>query len=246
MALIGSESTATPIESGLAHREWMALADEEYRRLLEVLGQLTPQEWHAPTDCAGWDVYALVCHLVGSAEASASVTEAARQLRRGKQLLPDADPVDAMSAVQLDERLVESPRQLLIQLADAAQRGLAAPRPGSWPVRALGRAGEADVPWLRGSRLMRNLWLHRIDVCRATGRPLHLTADHDGRIVDDLVAEWARAHGAPFELGLTGPAGGTWSQGTAGASLELDAVEFARTVSGRGDGSGLLATPVTL
>lgn len=247
MALIGSEA-ATPVADALDERQWRELADEEYRRLLEVLGQLTPEEWHAATDCDGWDVYDLVCHLAGSAEASADESEATRQLRLGKQMRPDADPIDAMNAVQVDERRVESPRQLLIQLAEAGQRSLAAPRAASWTVRTLRGlrpAAHSDVPRLRGRRLVRHLWMHRVDVCRATWRPLYLTPDHDGRIVDDLVAEWAATHGEPFTLRLTGPAGDTWSAGHDGAELELDAVEFARLVSGRGQASGLLATRVT-
>lgn len=246
MALIGSDVASTR-EATLQQVPWRELADEEYRRLLELVGQLTPDEWHAPTDCDDWDVYALVCHLVGSAEASASPTEAARQQRRGQQLLPGADLLDAMNAAQVEQRRVEAPRQLLVQLADASWRSLAAPHRTAWPVRAwraLRPGTDVDVPWLRGSRLVRNLWLHRIDISRATGHPLHLTAEHDAAIVDELVTGWGAAHGEPFTLHLAGPAGGTWSHGTGGPTLELEAVEFARLVSGRGDASGLLATRV--
>jgi hypothetical protein len=59
-----------------------------------------------------------------------------------------------------------------------------------------------------------------------------LTADHDGVLVDDVVHEWAERHGEPFTLHLTGPAGGTWGSG--GPKLEFDAVEFCRSISGRG------------
>jgi hypothetical protein len=31
---------------------------------------------------------------------------------------------------------------------------------------------------------------------------MHLTADHDGRLVADIVAEWASIHEQPFELPL--------------------------------------------
>ena len=71
-----------------------------------------------------------------------------------------------------------------------------------------------------------------------------LTTDHDGRIVADVVAEWARVHGRPYRLTLTGPAGGTWSAGAAGEELSLDAIEFCRIISGRASGEGLLAHEV--
>jgi hypothetical protein len=41
-------------------------------------------------------------------------------------------------------------------------------------------------------------------VARALNRPLELTLDHDGRIVAEVVAEWARRHGTPLVLDLTG------------------------------------------
>jgi uncharacterized cupin superfamily protein len=90
----------------------------------------------------------------------------------------------------------------------------------------------------------RDAWMHRVDISRATGRPMLLTADHDGRIVADVVAEWANTHGRPYRLTLTGPAGGTWSSGSAGDEITLDAVEFCRILSGRAVGRGLLGHAV--
>ena len=92
--------------------------------------------------------------------------------------------------------------------------------------------------------LTRDTWMHRVDVAQATGRTLDLTPAHDGRIVADVVAEWARRHGKPFTLELTGPAGGTYTEGSGGAEITCDAVEFCRTLAGRAPGSGLLAQQV--
>jgi hypothetical protein len=86
--------------------------------------------------------------------------------------------------------------------------------------------------------------MHRVDITRATGRELVLTAEHDGRIVADAVAEWARRHGQPFTLELTGPAGGTFTRGSDGEAITLDAVELCRIFSGRATGSGLLTQEV--
>jgi hypothetical protein len=91
--------------------------------------------------------------------------------------------------------------------------------------------------------------MHRLDLARATGQAPTLTADHDGVIVADVVLEWARRHGRPYRLELTGPAGGSWSSGTDGEELSMDAADFCRVVAGRPDAaggrpSGLLATQV--
>jgi hypothetical protein len=76
---------------------------------------------------------------------------------------------------------------------------------------------------------------------------MELSTDHDGRIVADVVAEWARRHGKPFVLDLSGPAGGRYAGMTDAPEsdyISLDAVEFCRTLAGRADATGLLTTSV--
>jgi hypothetical protein len=86
--------------------------------------------------------------------------------------------------------------------------------------------------------------MHRLDLAEATGQPFNPDADHDGRIIADLVAEWATTHDLPFDLELTGPAGGHYTQGTAGEHVTIDAIEFARTLAERAHGEGVLSHPL--
>ena len=79
---------------------------------------------------------------------------------------------------------------------------------------------------------------------RATGETMVLTAEHDGALVADVVDEWARRHGRPIDLTLTGPAGGRWRTGSGAQPVEMDAVEFCRILSGRAPGTGLLAVQI--
>ena len=104
--------------------------------------------------------------------------------------------------------------------------------------------GTKPVGYLMDCIYTRDAWMHRIDIARATSRPLVVTADHDGLLVADLVEEWASLHGQPFDLVLTGPAGLRRSRGTAGERIELDAIEFARAMAGREKARGLLAVGV--
>ena len=92
----------------------------------------------------------------------------------------------------------------------------------------------------------RDVWCHRIDLHAAIGRPMHLTADHDGRLVADIVAEWADIYDEPFELVLEGPAGGKFSNGVDGERVEIDALDFIRTLSRRLPGTGVLSNPLPL
>ena len=125
-----------------------------------------------------------------------------------------------------------------------ARRRLRFPVPLRSVLRVPVNEGTITVGYLFDRILNRDLFMHRLDICDATGREFVVTADHDGRLVEDVVLEWSQLHGKPFDLTLTGPAGGHWAVGSGGERLELDALEFMRLASGRGSADGLLATPV--
>ena len=243
-------ATPTVQEQPMQHRDWMTLATEEYRRLDALLAELGNGEWAMPTDCAEWTVRQMVAHLVGAADAGASMRELVHQARLGRTARPGEPGVDGMNAVQVRERGDREPARLRSDLAASGTRAVrrrsglpaalrALPIPFGPPL------GTRPLGYLMGCIYTRDSWMHRIDLTRATGRPLELTAEHDGRIVADVVAEWADGHGLPYALTLTGPAGGTFTRGTDGEALSLDAVEFCRILSGRAPGSGLLAQPVS-
>lgn len=227
-----------PARTSMSYADWMAAATEEYRRLDVLLRDLGAEDWEAPTDCEEWDVRAMVAHLVGAAESTASVRELLRQARLGRRLRPDGALVDKMNALQVAERADRDPDELVAALADAGARGVAARSRIPGPVRAVRLPfgpplGVRSLGYLMGRIYTRDAWMHRMDLGRATGRGPVLTADHDGRLVDDVVREWAATHGSAYSLRLSGPAGGQWGTPGAGEALALDAVEFCRAVSGR-------------
>lgn len=226
----------------------MRLATDEYRRYLDLLRTLAPQDWSRSTDCTAWDVRQVAAHNLGMAEMAASIRENLRQnltAMRGGGVF-----IDALTALQVRERAGMPPAEIVARYASVPPKAVRGRRRTPGPVRRLTlpvrqRMGGAEERWTFGflvdTILTRDTWMHRVDTTRATGRDLALSADHDGVLVADVVAEWAQRHGAPCRLLLTGPAGGTWTFGSGGPELELDAVEFCRTISRRGPGDGLLA-----
>lgn len=235
--------------AAMTYADWMTAAEEEYRRLDVLLRSLSDEEWSRRTDCTEWDVRAMVAHLLGAAESEASPRELLYQFRLARAVAREGDFVDKINEVQVRERADRLPDQLVADLAAVAPRAVRARRRTPRPLRALPLPfgpplGTRPLGYLLGCIYTRDAWMHRVDISRATGRDLVLTAEHDGRIVADVVAEWAARHGAPYRLHLTGPAGGTWECGSGGEELRLDAVEMMRVVSGRAPGSGLLATTV--
>lgn len=237
------------VETAMTYGDWMAAAEEEYRRLDTLLRSLSDEDWSRRTDCPEWDVRAMVAHLVGAAASNASGRELVRQARAARRVDRDGDFVDKVNEVQVRERADRTPEQLVADLADVAPRAVRGRRRVPRPLRAVPvpfgpPLGTRPLGYLTGCIYTRDAWMHRVDISRVTGRDLELTAAHDGRIVADVVAEWADRHGAAYRMRLTGPAGGTWERGAGGEELELDAVEMLRVVSGRAPGSGLLATTV--
>jgi uncharacterized protein (TIGR03083 family) len=245
-------TTVTPTDEirALDRTEALELATAEFDRIVELLRSLDAREWSRPTDCPLWDVRALVGHIVGAAEGQASVREFAHQMRAAKKRT-EGSMIDAMTATQVRERAQLSSGEIVERLAIIAPKAVRGRRRLPAPVRKMRM--KVDPPfdnerWTLGYLydviFNRDAWMHRVDLSRATGRAMVLTAQHDGRIVADVVAEWARRHRQPFMLTLTGPAGGSYVAGDGGERLELDAVQFCRILSGRADGAGLLTTEV--
>jgi uncharacterized protein (TIGR03083 family) len=233
----------------------MELASAEYERFADVVAGLSGDDWGKQTDCPDWDVRQLACHVVGMAELAADQSEGDRQ--RGMAFAGEpangGDFTDALTALQVRERETCLPADVVAGLRDVGPRAtvgreqtpaaaLDAEMP--LPFELNGRLEWWTIGYLIDVILTRDVWMHRVDLCRATGRSMTLTPEHDGVIVADVVAEWARRHGETYRLTLTGPAGADFSAGHDGQTLELDAVEFCRIVSGRGTADGLLATHV--
>ncbi|MDP3892375.1 maleylpyruvate isomerase family mycothiol-dependent enzyme [Nocardioides sp.] len=249
--------THTAIPTGLVHPaiprpDAMRLAATAYQRFAAAIAELSDEDWERPTDCAEWDVRAMVAHVGGMADFAASPLEMRRQLRLAKASGREPS-IDALTQLQVEEHVHLSPTDLVAAARRSGDRAARGRRrtPGLIRRRRLpepqvvnGRTEFWSIGFLTDVILTRDTWLHRIDVCRATSREPVLTAEHDGRIVADVVAEWAARHGRPYRLTLTGPAGGTWASGDDGDLVVMDAVDFCRTLSGRAHGTGLLSTEV--
>ena len=248
---MGTVTTDAGITAPLGHREAMKLAEGEFARMVAQLRSLCADDWGRPTVCELWDVRAMASHVLAMAESQASFRQFAHDFRAaGKR--KGGKMIDAMTATQVDERSSLTPDAIVGRLQAVAPKSVKArrrtPAPMRWGVRM-----KQDPPfdaerwrfgYLVDTIFTRDTWMHRLDISRATGRPMELTAGHDGRLIDDVVADWARRHGQPFMLTLTGPAGGRWQVGDSGEQLDLDALDFCWFLGSRQQGTGLLATEV--
>lgn len=223
------------------------LATDVYTALLADLAVLDGDDWTRPTECDPWTVRDMVAHLVGAAQGHASTVTFLRQyawaVRHKKQF--DGSEMDALSQHEIDLQAGRSGPGLVDDLTALAPRAVAgrarrarllgwvpvtmAPT-GSWYE---GMPTKVSMAELSAVVLTRDVWMHRLDIARALGRTPVLDPLVDGRVIADLVIDWADRHGRPLTLTLTGPAGGTFQLDRGGAALQLDALDFARHLAGR-------------
>jgi uncharacterized protein (TIGR03083 family) len=242
----------------LDHATAMRLAARENERFRTQLAQLPTDAWTRPTSCPAWDVHAMSCHVLGMTKMPSSIRENIRQMRiaSAERKRVGGLLVDSLTALQVREHAHLSPAAIVDELATVGPAGARGRARTPAFIRRFASAGEQPIDdtgaitevWAVGYLvdviLTRDTWMHRSDIAAATGVEMELTADHDGALVADVAAEWASRHGQACSLTLTGPAGGSWSWGNDGPSIELDAVEFCRILSGRSGGTGLLSTRV--
>lgn len=241
-------TTIAPID----HHEAMGLQATELDQAIALLRSLDTDDWSTQTNCPDWDVRRMWLHVLGACEAGASMRENTHQMlaarKRRKELGVSLEA--GLSGVQVAEREALSPTELVERLQAIAPKTVKGRNRTPRPMRAMKIAIDAPVveKWALGYLIdiiyLRDAWMHRVDTARATGRELVLTPEHDGRIIADVVAEWARRHGQPFTLELTGPAGGSYTAGAGDEPTVIDAVEFCSLLAGRGEPTGLFTTIV--
>jgi uncharacterized protein (TIGR03083 family) len=235
--------------SALTHRESGHLATIELQRLLELLKTLSDIDWSQPTACPLWNVREMVAHLTGTTASYASWTEFKRQndtsvlrpyMKRGMTRL------DAMNQVQVNDRANVDSAALLDELQVIGPQAIRTRQRLPWLLRAVrfpfGKPlGFVPIGYLTDLIYTRDMWMHRLDICRATGKPMVLTREHDGRVIDLVLRDLAltlgpKLGGQSIMLILNGEIGGAWRIGksaTPAATFEMDVIDFTLLTSGR-------------
>ncbi|MEO8287658.1 MAG: maleylpyruvate isomerase family mycothiol-dependent enzyme [Chloroflexota bacterium] len=250
---VRSETLPGPVRDAVrirpvTRREAYELVRAEYQRMVGLILSLQPDDWQRPTACALWDVKSMVAHIAGALAGYASWTQFKRQYSplsykpyKGKY----TEQVDMINAVQVDDRRDRSPEELIAELRTVGLKALATRSRIPAPIRAIripvGRFGFISLGYLLDTIYSRDMWMHRVDLCNATGREMRLSPEHDGRIVALVVRDLVRSlapklEGASVLYDLRGQAGGIYRVGEKAvptATIRMDALAFNLLASGR-------------
>lgn len=231
----------------LTHAEAGKLSQTEYERLLAVLETLSGDDWQQPTYCTEWRVRQMVAHLAGAVAGSSSYAEFIRQNVTNPYAKAAAEPVDGTNKLQIEERTSHTPAELVAEFRQKGQIAVNNRQKLPWLIRKtrlpMGSLGLASFEYLMDTIYPRDQWMHRYDICAATGKHKQMitTPEHDGRIVALVLRDIAKKLRKPLGnrtivLRLLGNAGGEYQFGnkaTPDCTVEIDVFAFNLRASGR-------------
>lgn len=218
------------------------LARTELQRFVDLIEKLSPSDWEQPTACTLWTVKDIVAHQAAHVMAGTRFTEFLGQFNSRnfrEYTAKGMNSLDAANQRQVDLRAQRTPAELIAEIKTNSDRSLQGRQRFPWLVRFMpipvpGHDGRLNLGELIDIIFTRDMWMHRLDICRATGHSMTLTAEHDGRINALAIRELGMAlrsklKDAAILYRLTGPAGGEWVVGggqSPTASITMDTLDF--------------------
>ena len=190
---------------GIGPSETEQLGNALGASMTSLLRDLSEDEWSLVTRCAPWTVKDVVAHLVGWGEAFTSMKEMrsqiARALRRSKEF---GNATDAQNNIQVEDRAHLSGPELTARLDKVIPKeGVVRRRFGTalryLPLYSSYLGGPFTAGYLFNVIFLRDLLIHRLDLCAATGREPSLT-NADQRVIEDMLKDWARRRKANVEI----------------------------------------------
>lgn len=235
-------STTTPVTAVAMEQSSPTEGEEvlldQLAAYVAELRALSDEDWGKPTDCPDWDVRQIAAHVAGALDEGARLGVMIRHGLGGKRR--GGEPVDGLNACQVADRAHRSGPEIVDEIERLARPAARKRRTAPGLLRGRRVPGTvlrpgATFTYLFDVVYQRDVWMHRVDTARATGRTLRpATSDAVvvGQVVRDLARDWS---GPAAILELTGPGGGRWLLGSGDpvATARTDSVEYLRLLAGR-------------
>ncbi|MET9799187.1 maleylpyruvate isomerase family mycothiol-dependent enzyme [Streptomyces sp. NPDC006368] len=219
--------------------------DAEVRATVAALAGLAPGDWARDTACAGWTVRDVAAHVVGQFEELPRPWLMIGRVLLARRRHPRLTPLAGHNQCQVDARRSVPPDDLIALLRRFGRQGVRGVDRVPAGVRRRIRLSplfpeskelaEDSMDYLARVLIARDTWMHRVDICDATGQEFAF-GSHDGEIVGQVLLDLAlRWSGPPVLLDLGGPVGGRWAlgRGAPAVTVHADAVTLMRHLSGR-------------
>jgi uncharacterized protein (TIGR03083 family) len=251
----------------LGHQEAGSMARVELERFIALLETLAEDDWLKPTYCTLWNVRQIVSHQAGAYAGYAGWAEFNRQWSPPPRPQPGQMTVDAVNDIQVADRAQAAPAELIAELRQVGPKAIANRqripafirglrfdaeaflygwrpldilRALRWPYGPI-TAGTMRLDYITDLIYTRDTWMHRMDICQATGRAIILTDDHDGRMMALVMRDLAEQlkdvlNGKTVAYDIPGPGGGCWKMGpasTPAATIQMELLYFNLLASGR-------------
>jgi uncharacterized protein (TIGR03083 family) len=222
----------------LSHKEAGKLAQIEYEQVLTLLETLDGDDWEQPTYCTEWNVRDMTAHLAGAVTGSTTVAEFVRQNVTHPYVKEAANSIDGTNKLQIEDRGEKRAHELIAEFRQNGQIALNNRQKLPWLLRKIPLPmepmGLKSFQYLMDMIYPRDQWMHRYDICAATGKKMVITSDHDGRIIDLVLLDIAKKLKKQLAnrniiVQFTGALGGTYQFGTKAepdCTLEIDVFDF--------------------
>jgi uncharacterized protein (TIGR03083 family) len=196
---------------------------EQHAAWVDLLRQLTTDEWLMPTICPGWTVKDIAAHVLGDHIGRLSMHRDGEGFR---VMHPRKDEPFTVYLDRVNEEWVVTARRisppLLIDLLSTVGEQIVR----FWPTVDLDAldarvrwAGDGPLPfWLDAARDFSEYWTHYQQICDATGRTGLTDPEYVGPVLDTFLRalphtlrDVTAPEGTLMEMSVTGPGGGTWT-----------------------------------
>ncbi len=202
----------------VTHAEAGKLSRTEFERVLAVLELLEGDDWQQQTYCTEWKVREMVAHLAGSMTGSTSLSEFLRQNVRHPYVKEAENSVDGTNRLQIEERANKTTAEIIDEFRQNGPVAIRNRQKLPWLVRQIPIPGVGNFGYLMDIIYPRDEWMHRYDICAATGKKMVITPEHDGRLLDLVLLDIAKKlkkqlAGRTIVLQINGALNGTYQFG---------------------------------
>lgn len=224
--------------------EALELSLTEVERVVDLLERLEGDDWQQPTDCTEWTVRDMAAHLSGACRGWSDRKHFLRQYIFNPYSRKGEDKVHGINRCEVADRAEWSTDEVIAEMREYGAKAVNSRQRFPNFIRniklPLPPLGKVPIRYLLDTIYQRDQWMHRGDICRATGKQMVFTGAYDERVTDLVMLDIAQHLGnvlnGTVDVTVTGGVEKTYRFGTTSephASITIDLLELNRLASQR-------------